>query len=97
VVLWKDCYTGPFRLGPWQSQWVGIGVNPKCEAGWSRNFDVLRAPAAWLAIGLGHMDVDLIHDPASAWWYSWGVGLVTNWQWSGDITLNFKYRCFRMA
>jgi hypothetical protein len=97
VVSWKDCYTGPFRLGAWESQWVGIGLNPNCEAGWSRKFDVLRAPAAWLAVGLGHQDVDLIHDPDRAWWYSWFSGLVTNWQFSGDITFNFRYRCFQMG
>ena len=41
-VSWKDCHTGPFTLGPWQSQWVGhIGSTPQfqCEPGWTRHIN----------------------------------------------------------
>ncbi|MFL5831375.1 MAG: hypothetical protein ACJ76X_15780 [Solirubrobacteraceae bacterium] len=97
AVSYKECYTGPFTLRPWRSQFVGIGgPTPGCEPGWARTFAALQAPAAWLAIGPRRSDVDLITDPTNAWWYSWAFGLVTNWQFSGDITFNFEYRCFRL-
>lgn len=95
-VSWKDCHSGPFTLGPWQSQWVGhIGSTPQfqCEAGWIRRFSALEHGAAWLAIG--RFGVDLVTDPSDAWSWSWRFGLVTNWQFSGNITFWWKYRCFR--
>ena len=97
TVLWKDCFGGPFRLGPWQSQFVGIGTPVfNCESGWSRNLDAFRAPGAWLLVG--RTSVDLTTDPEDAWWYSWVwvAGLVTNWQFRGDITFRFRYRCFQI-
>jgi hypothetical protein len=96
-ISWKDCHTGPFTLGPWQSQWVGhVGSTPQfqCEPGWTRHFSAFDAPAAWLAIG--HFGVDLVTDPSNAWYWSWRLGLVTNWQFRGDVTFWWKYRCFRL-
>jgi hypothetical protein len=96
-VSYKDCFTGPFILGPWQSQWVGhIGSTPQfgCEPGWTRHINALDTPAAWLAVG--HFGVDLVTDPSRAWAWSWRLGLVTNWQWSGDVTFWWKYRCFHV-
>jgi hypothetical protein len=96
-VSWKDCHTGPFTLGPWQSQWVGhIGSTPQfnCEPGWTRHINGIDTPAAWLAIG--HFGVDLVTDPDDAWYWSWRLGLVTNWQFRGDITFWWKYRCFHV-
>ena len=96
-VSWKDCHTGPFTLGPWQSQWVGhIGSRPQfqCESGWTRHINAFDTPAAWLAIG--HFAVDLVTDPSDAWAWSWRLGLVTNWQFRGDVTFWWKYRCFRV-
>jgi hypothetical protein len=96
-VSWKDCHTGPFTLGPWASQWVGhIGSTPQfgCEPGWTRHFSAFDAPAAWAAIG--RFGVDLVTDPSDAWAWSWRLGLVTNWQFRGDITFWWKYRCFRV-
>jgi hypothetical protein len=98
-VSWKDCHTGPFTLGPWQSQWVGyIGTAPHfdCEAGWTRNINIIDTPAAWAAIAVRRTDVDLVTDPDDAYWWSWRLGLVTNWQFSGDITFWWKYRCFHV-
>jgi hypothetical protein len=96
-VSWKDCHAGPFGLGPWQSQWVGhIGSTPQfgCEPGWTRHFSAFDAPAAWAAIG--RFGVDLVTDPDNAWAWSWRLGVVTNWQFSGHITFWWKYRCFRV-
>jgi hypothetical protein len=97
TVLYKDCFGGPFRLGPWQSQFVGLG-GPSfgCEPGWSRSVPALKAPAAWLLVG--RTTVDLVTDPEDAWWYSYVriAGLVTNWQFRGDITFRFTYRCFQV-
>ena len=95
---WKDCHTGPFTLAPWQSQWVGhIGSTPQfqCESGWVRHFGALEHPLAWATIG--NFRVDLVTDPGNAWAWSWRLGLVTNWQFSGDITFWWKYRCFRFG
>jgi hypothetical protein len=58
--------------------------------------DIRRSPGASRMAGHRTPDVDLITDPTNAWWYSWAFGLVTNWQFSGDITFNFEYRCFRL-
>ncbi len=94
---WKDCHTGPFTLGPWRSKWVGhIGSTPQfgCESGWQRSINAFDTPAAWLAIG--SFRVDLVTDPGNAWAWSWKLGLVTNWQFSGDVTFWWRYRCFRV-
>ena len=96
-VSWKDCHTGPFTLGPWQSQWVGhIGSTPQfqCEPGWTRHINAFDTPAAWITIG--RFGVDLVTDPSDAWAWSWRLGLVTNWQFSGNVTFWWKYRCFRV-
>jgi hypothetical protein len=96
-VSWKDCHTGPFTLGPWQSQWVGhIGSTPQfqCESGWTRHINAFDTPVAWLTIG--RFAVDLVTDPSGAWAWSWKLGLVTNWQFRGDVTFWWKYRCFRV-
>jgi hypothetical protein len=96
-VSWKDCHTGPFTLGPWQSQWVGhIGSTPQfqCEPGWTRHINAFDTPAAWTTIG--RFAVDLVTDPSDAWAWSWKLGLVTNWQFRGDVTFWWKYRCFRV-
>jgi D-alanyl-D-alanine carboxypeptidase len=96
-VSWKDCHTGPFTLGPWQTQWVGhIGSTPQfnCESGWTRHIGALEVPVAWLTIG--YFRVDLVTDPSDAWAWSWSLGVVTNWQFSGDVTFWWKYRCFRV-
>jgi hypothetical protein len=96
-VSWKDCHTGPFTLGPWQSQWVGhIGSTPQfqCESGWTRHINAFDTPVAWLTIG--RFAVDLVTDPSDAWAWSWKLGLVTNWQFRGDVTFWWKYRCFRV-
>jgi hypothetical protein len=96
-VSWKDCYTGPFTLGPWEGKWVGhIGSTPQfeCESGWTRRINAFDTPGAWLAIG--HFAVDLVTDPGDAWAWSWKLGLVANWQFSGDVTFWWKYRCFRV-
>ena len=94
-VQWKQCFTGPFTLGPWQSQWVGhIGSTPQfnCEAGWVRRFGAFEHPVLWALIG--RFDVDLATDPRDAWAWSWRLGVVSNWQFSGDITFWWTYRCF---
>ncbi len=96
-VSWKDCHTGPFTLRPWGSQWVGhIGSTPQfqCEAGWTRAINAFDTPAAWVAIG--RFAVDLVTDPDNAWAWSWRLGLVTNWQFRGNVTFWWKYRCFRV-
>jgi hypothetical protein len=96
-VSWKDCHTGPFTLGPWRSQWVGhIGSTPQfqCESGWTRHINAFDTPVAWTTIG--HFAVDLVTDPSDAWAWSWRLGLVTNWQFRGDVTFWWKYRCFRV-
>ena len=96
-VSWKDCHTGPFTLGPWQSQWVGhIGSTPQfqCESGWTRHINAFDTPVAWTTIG--RFAVDLVTDPSDAWAWSWRLGLVTNWQFRGDVTFWWKYRCFRV-
>jgi hypothetical protein len=96
-VSWKDCHTGHFTLGPWQSQWVGhIGSTPQfqCESGWTRHINALDTPIAWMTIG--HFAVDLVTDPSDAWAWSWKLGVVTNWQFSGDVTFWWKYRCFHV-
>jgi hypothetical protein len=92
TVAWKDCFSGPFTLDPWQSQWVGLGT-PRfsCESGWRRNL-TLDAFIPFLA----RTDVWLTTEPGDAWAYSWNFGLVTNWQFSGAITFNFTYRCFQV-
>ena len=94
IVAWKDCFSGPFTLGPWQSQWVGLGTPSfSCEPGWRRNL-TLDAFLAYFAIN--RTGVWLTTEPSDAWWYSWKLGLVTNWQFSGAITFNFTYRCFQL-
>jgi hypothetical protein len=96
-VSWKDCHTGPFTLGPWASQWVGhIGSTPQfqCESGWTRHINAFDTPVAWITIG--RFAVDLVTDPSDAWAWSWRLGLVTNWQFRGDVTFWWKYRCFRV-
>lgn len=96
-VLWRDCLADSFTLGPWGSQWVGyIGQAPpkNCEAGWVRNLNAFDTPAAWLTVG-GNK-VDLVTDPGNAWSWSWRLGLVTNWQFSGDVTFWWRYRCFQV-
>ncbi|MGZ4332334.1 MAG: hypothetical protein ACXVXL_30595, partial [Solirubrobacteraceae bacterium] len=96
AVQWKQCFTGPFSLGPWQSQWVGhIGSTPQfhCEAGWVRRFGALDHPVLWALIG--RFDVDLATDPRDAWAWSWRLGVVSNWQFTGDITFWWTYRCFQ--
>jgi hypothetical protein len=97
-VQWKQCFTGSFRLGPWQSQWVGhIGSTPQfqCEAGWVRRFGLLDHPVLWPLIG--RFGVDLATDPGNAWAWSWRLGVVSNWQFSGDITFWWTYRCFHFS
>jgi hypothetical protein len=94
-VQWKQCFTGSFRLGPWQSQWVGhIGSTPQfqCEAGWVRHFAARDHLVLWGLIG--RFGVDLATDPRNAWAWSWRLGVVSNWQFSGDITFWWTYRCF---
>lgn len=93
---WKDCYTGSFTLGPWQTQWIGIGgPSPQCESGWSRTLSFHDAPPAYLLVMKRGLEMDT--DPES-WWYSWYniTGTVTNWQFSGDVNFRFIYRCFRV-
>ena len=95
-VQWKQCFTGPFSLGPWQSQWVGhIGSTPQfnCEAAWVRRFGALDHPVLWALIG--RFGVDLATDPRNAWAWSWRLGVVEHWQFSGDITFWWTYRCFQ--
>jgi hypothetical protein len=94
---WKDCYADPFTLGPWEGKWVGhIGGTPQfgCESGWTRQINGFDTPGAWLAIG--KFKVDLVTEPDNAWAWSWKLGLVANWQFSGDITFWWRYRCFRV-
>ena len=91
---WKTCYSGPFVLGPWASQWVGIGTPAVgCENGWQRSFGFQEAPTQWL---FAKFDVSMWTNPDTDW-YSWTFGLVTNWQFSGDIEFRFKWRCYRIG
>jgi hypothetical protein len=95
---WKYCYEAPFTLGPWQSHWVGhIGTTPQfgCPGGWVRHFPALEHPLAWATIG--NFNVDLVTDPSSAWAWSWRLGVVSNWQFSGDVTFWWQFRCFRFS
>lgn len=95
TLYWKDCYTGSFTLGPWQTQWIGIGgPHPQCQDGWSRQLNLWNAPPQYLVLRKTGLEMDT--NPES-WWYSWYniTGTVTNWQFSGDVNFRFVYRCFR--
>lgn len=91
---WKTCRGGPFVLGPWASQWVGIGTPPAdCEAGWQRSFGWQEAPTQWL---FSKFNVRMWTNPDTDW-YSWSFGLVTNWQFSGDIEFRFEWNCYQIG
>ncbi|MGK2931403.1 MAG: hypothetical protein ACSLFD_01275 [Solirubrobacterales bacterium] len=98
TLVWKDCYSGPFRLEPWESQFIGIslkGPQFSCNDGFARNLDFRNAPPGYLLVM--NTSVRMNTDPDDAYWYSWSnlTGLVTNWQFSGGITFRFVYRCFK--
>lgn len=98
TLIWKDCYSGPFRLEPWESQFIGIslyGPQFSCSDGFQRSLSWTTAPAAYLLVA--DTKVRMSTDPDNAYWYSWSnlTGLVTNWQFSGGITFRFVYRCFK--
>ena len=96
AVHWRYCYEGSFALGPWEGKIVGFSA-PEfgCPSGWTRRFSALEHPAAWLAVG--YFNTELVTNPSSAWAWTWRLGLVANWQFSGDIEFWWQYRCFRFS
>ena len=91
---WKTCYSAPFVLQPWESQWVGFG-NPtaQCPSGWSRSFAWTEAPTAWL---FSKFDVRMWTDSGTDW-YGWSWGLVTNWQINESIQFRFEWNCYNIG
>jgi hypothetical protein len=67
-----------------------FGVSPPklCPDGWTTG----NGPLGGIARNLFP---PYIHtEPESAWWWSNIVGLVTNWQFSGDITFQWAVHCY---
>jgi hypothetical protein len=96
AVHWRYCYGGSFALGPWEGKLVGFSAPDfGCPDGWTRRFNILEHTAAWLAVG--YFNTELVTNPSSAWAWTWRLGLVANWQFSGDIEFSWQYRCFRFS
>jgi hypothetical protein len=94
-ISWIYCYTPSTTLGPWQSTFVGIlPPNPPCSSPWRR---VTALDSAGLRVILSNLYPPAVYvDPTSAWAWSDFLGLVTNWQFSGDITVQWQYNCYQV-
>ena len=95
-ISWIYCYTTAVTLGPWQSSFFGmLPPHPRCPAPWQRHVDLANRAVGGI---LGYLyPAALYAEPTSAW--AWGsfLGLVTNWQFSGSITVQWQYNCYQIG
>ncbi len=92
---WRYCYGAGFNLGPWQSAYFGAGPTQSCPAGWVNDGQV---KPRFLGVVLANYYPPAVYvEPTSAWaWSYWGIGWVTNWQFSGSITAMWSWNCYQV-
>jgi hypothetical protein len=92
---WEYCYTPGVTLKPWQSTIVGIyPPNPPCPSGWLTAGQV--SPRALGVLLNGFYPPAVYVEPTDSWWWSDVFGIVTNWEFTHNITVMWQYNCYQV-
>jgi hypothetical protein len=88
TIEWRDCFGHPYTVGPWGSTYFGVSPPALCPAGWTLG----NGPIGGIA--RNYFPPKIQTEPKDAWWWSNVLGVVTNWQFSGDITFQWAVHCY---